>query len=152
MYSNSKTSQWIYMYLQTVPYYCIIDTEFLWFPLNHIPEFNKNKNYSELLSLLFYLSQGSLHQVSPKFLEQTLDKKLMSNMRVRWWIPLILATLVFCHQYVGEKASINVIIYIYSYMHYCSVNSCCCVFEATFIDIGKMIKNTVTYWWKNLQN
>lgn len=27
--------------------------------------------------------------------------------------PLILATLVFCHQYVGEKASINVIIYIY---------------------------------------
>ena len=25
---------------------------------------------------------GSLHQVSPKFLEQTLDKKLMSNMRV----------------------------------------------------------------------
>lgn len=80
-------SQWIYMYLQTMPYYCIIDTEFLWFPLNHIPEFNKNKNYSELLSLLFYLSQGSLHQVSPKFLEQTLDKKLMSNMRVRWWIP-----------------------------------------------------------------
>ena len=26
---------------------------------------------------------GSLHLVSPKFLEQTLDKKLMSNMRVR---------------------------------------------------------------------
>ena len=25
---------------------------------------------------------GSLHQVGPKFLEQTLDKKLMSNMRV----------------------------------------------------------------------
>lgn len=112
MYSHSKTSQWIYMCLQTVPYYCLIDTEFVWFPLNHIPEFNKNKNYSELLSLLFYLSQGSLHQVSPKFLEQTLDKKLMSNMRVRWWIPWYWP-LVFCHQYVGEKASINVIIYIY---------------------------------------
>jgi len=26
--------------------------------------------------------QGSLHDVSPQFLQQTLDKKLMSNMRV----------------------------------------------------------------------
>ena len=28
--------------------------------------------------------QGSLHQVSQRFLEQTLDKKLMSDMRVRY--------------------------------------------------------------------
>jgi len=36
-------------------------------------------------NLLFYVCcvQGSLHVVSAKFLQQTLDKKLMSNMRVR---------------------------------------------------------------------
>ena len=28
--------------------------------------------------------QGSLHDVSQRFLQQTLDKKLMSNMRVSW--------------------------------------------------------------------
>lgn len=78
-------------YIYRLVHYCIIDTDFLWFILNNIPELSKNKKcsellVSELLALLFYLSQGSLHQVSPKFLEQTLDKKLMSNMRVRWWI------------------------------------------------------------------
>jgi len=33
------------------------------------------------LYLLLYV-QGSLHDVSPRFLQQTLDKKIMSNMRV----------------------------------------------------------------------
>lgn len=143
MCSHSKTSQWMYMYLQTMPYYFIIDTEFLWFPLNHIPEFNPQKNYSELLSLLFYLSQGSLHQVSPKFLEQTLDKKLMSNMRVRWWIPLILATVVLCHQYVGEKASINVIIYIYIYRYIAT-----CII-AQWIHAAQYLRLHLHVHWKN---
>ena len=38
--------------------------------------------FTNLLSYVCCV-QGSLHVVSAKFLQQTLDKKLMSNMRVR---------------------------------------------------------------------
>lgn len=59
-------------------------------------------------------------------------------------IPLILAMVVFCHQYnVGEKASKNVIIY--SYMHYCSVNSCCFVFETTLTLKNESCNAEITY-------
>ena len=43
----------------------------------------RSKGRNSVVYVLFcFPPQGSLHQVSPKFLEQTLDKKLMSSLRV----------------------------------------------------------------------
>ena len=48
-----------------------------------VPFCNSNMYFASLQYLFcFVFIQGSLHGVSQRFLEQTLDKKLMSNMRV----------------------------------------------------------------------